>query len=127
MPTLHDTVVKFNDCINDRDIKRLARLMAVDHRFIDSEGNTDSGKANCLKAWTGFFKQFPDYQNVFTVIVENDQQVNIAGYSTCSVEILAGAALWSARITDGKVAVWRVYTDTPDNRKLLNLPNAEET
>ncbi|WP_406366233.1 nuclear transport factor 2 family protein [Streptomyces sp. NBC_01546] len=58
-------VVRFNDCINGRDIEGLARLMSDDHTFIDSEGGVVSGKRECLDAWRGFFESFPDYRNVF--------------------------------------------------------------
>jgi ketosteroid isomerase-like protein len=113
--------LQFNDCINARDINGLARLMADDHAFIDSEGNTVSGKENCLNAWRGFFKAFPDYKNSFTTFINKGDLVTIAGYSTCSDDRLAGPALWTARVRDGKLVEWRVYTDTADNRQRLGI------
>jgi SnoaL-like domain len=58
-------VVAFNAAINRSDLPGLGRLMADDHRFIDTAGNTFAGKPACLEAWRGFFASFPDYRNVF--------------------------------------------------------------
>jgi hypothetical protein len=58
-------VLAFNDAINRGDLPGLGRLMADDHRFIDTAGNTCTGKPACLEAWRGFFAAFPDYRNVF--------------------------------------------------------------
>jgi hypothetical protein len=43
------------------------------------------------------------------------------GYSTCATQVLDGPAIWTATITDGRVAHWRVYQDTPWVRRELNL------
>jgi hypothetical protein len=58
-------VLAFNAAINRRDLPGLGRLMADDHRFIDTAGDTFAGKPACLEAWRGFFESFPDYHNVF--------------------------------------------------------------
>jgi ketosteroid isomerase-like protein len=47
--------------------------------------------------------------------------VTVEGYSTCSVAALNGPALWSARVVGERVAQWRVYADTPENRAALAL------
>ena len=47
--------------------------------------------------------------------------VVIVGYSTCSVEVLKGPAIWTARVADDKVIQWRVFDDTPEVRQLLGL------
>lgn len=117
-----EIALQFNDCINARDINGLAGLMSDDHAFIDSVGNTDQGKENCLKAWRGFFEQFPDYKNIFTSVTDKDSDVVIRGYSICSDKRLAGLAIWTAKVKDEKLVEWRVYDDTSDNRKLLNIP-----
>lgn len=110
-------VVRFNDCINGRDIGGLARLMSEDHTFIDSQGGVVLGKQGCLDAWRGFFDSFPDYRNVFDSLTARDDLVTVVGHSVCSEPSLAGPALWTARIRDGKVAEWHVYEDTPQVRE----------
>jgi hypothetical protein len=54
-------------------------------------------------------------------ITKNEKLVLITGYSTCSYEPLDGPALWTAKIENDRVSEWRVYLDTPENRKLLDL------
>jgi hypothetical protein len=47
--------------------------------------------------------------------------VTMIGYSISSDERLEGEAIWTAIISDGKVAEWRVYEDTPENRQRLEI------
>jgi ketosteroid isomerase-like protein len=118
-PTMIATA--FNEAINHRDIDGLSVLMPADHVFVDSAGESTVGRPAALKAWRSFFAQFPDYRNHFSELALDGDQVSIAGYSTCSHEALAGPALWSAIIADGRVSEWRVHSDTPENRKMLGL------
>ena len=111
-------VLRFNERINARDLEGLVRMMTPDHFFIDSEGERDD---DMEKGWRGFFTSFPDYRNVFTRVQVEGDLVAIAGHSTCSYEPLDGPALWSARVQDGLVSEWRVYKDTPENRRSLGL------
>jgi ketosteroid isomerase-like protein len=120
---LAQTVLQFNDCINARDIDGLAGLMSEDHSFIDSENNAIRGKAASLDAWRGFFAQFPDYRNHFERFISSTEQVTVVGHSTCSLPMLAGPALWTAKVKDGKVTEWRVYEDTVENRATLGIPD----
>jgi ketosteroid isomerase-like protein len=112
---------RFNDRINGRDIDGLASLMTDDHTFIDTEARAVSGLRNCRDAWRGFFSAYPDYRNVFVSMITNRDVVTIVGHSVCSEPDLAGPALWTATIRDGKVAEWRVYSDTRENRQRLAL------
>jgi ketosteroid isomerase-like protein len=59
------TVQRFSDCINARDLAGLDSLMTENHSFIDSTNEMLRGKAAALAAWREFFQLFPDYQNVF--------------------------------------------------------------
>ena len=116
-----DVAVRFNGCINDRDIEGLATLMTDDHTFIDSGDNVVQGKSDALQAWEGFFDSFPDYQNVFEKVATRNETVTIIGHSTCSDKRLHGPAIWTAKIIKSKVAEWRVYDDTPDIRQKLGV------
>lgn len=111
----------FNDRINRRDVDGLAALMTDDHRFVDAEGSSVSGKPACLDAWRGFFDSFPDYRNVFTSLTARDGVVTIVGYSVCADPRLAGPALWTATIRGELVAEWRVHADTPQVRAMLGV------
>jgi ketosteroid isomerase-like protein len=114
-------VLEFNECINRRDVDGLARLMTNDHVFIDSSGQAQKGKELMRRQWQGFFDHFPDYKNHFSTVELRGSDVFVVGRSTCSFGPLNGPALWTAKIREGLVAEWRVYDDTAENRKLLNL------
>src|SRR4029453_12725352 len=87
-----------------RDLPGLGRHMADDHRFIDTAGNTCTGKPACLEAWRGFFASFPDYRNVFDNVRSSPGGiVMVHGRSECSVAALAGPARWRAVVADGLV------------------------
>jgi ketosteroid isomerase-like protein len=101
--------LRFNDCINARDLDGLAALMTDDHTFVDSGGARVEGKPACVDAWRGFFAAFPDYRNVFATASTAGDVVEIAGHSECSVEELAGPARWQARIHGARVAQWQVF------------------
>jgi ketosteroid isomerase-like protein len=116
-----EIVLQFNDYINSRDVKGLRSLMTDDHTFIDTSNNSFSGKEKVLEAWREFFVQFPDYQNTFEHIESKDDLVLITGYLTSSNKQLDGPAIWIAKVMAGRVKEWRVYEDTPENRKLLNI------
>lgn len=116
-----DVVRRFNDAINARDLDALVALMSDDHRFVDTGGATFDGLAKAREIWRGFFASFPDYANHFERLVERAGVVAVSGHSTCSDARLAGPALWSATVRDGKVAAWRVHDDTPDVRGELGL------
>lgn len=117
-------VLQFNEYINKQSIDGLAALMTYNHTFIDSDNNILHGKEKMLEAWRRFFGLFPDYRNVFENLESRNGFVVITGYSICSDKRLDGPALWTARIKDNKVAEWRFYYDTPENRKQLGLDKA---
>ena len=114
-------VLLFNQAINDRDIDALSSLMSADHTFIASSNDVHRGKETVVKGWGDFFKSYPDYCNHFSQVESRGSLVLIIGHSTCSYEPLDGPALWTAKIENDLVAEWRVYLDTPDNRRKLEL------
>lgn len=115
-------VIAFNEAINRRDIHALEKLMTDDHAFIDSANAVLAGKQAALNAWKGFFRAFPDYRNYWSTIGPRDGAVMALGRSVCSTEpALDGPAIWTAKTSDGKVSEWRVYEDTPANRKRLGI------
>jgi ketosteroid isomerase-like protein len=114
-------VLQFNEYINNQNIDGLATLMTDDHTFIDSANNIIHCKEKSLEAWREFFELFPDYRNVFASFESQNSFVVITGHSICSDKRLDGSALWTAKIKDNKVAEWRVYDDTSENRKQFNI------
>jgi len=114
-------VLQFNECINNRDIHGLTTLMTDDHTFIDKDNHLLQGKEKVVEAWQGFFALFPDYRNIFERVESRNNLVVIIGHSTCSEKQLDCPALWTAKLRGEKIAEWRVYDDTPENRKRLGL------
>lgn len=115
-------VLQFNECINRQDLAGLEGLMTADHVFIDSSDEVYFGKELLLASWADFFRQYPDYQNHFSLLQSSGNQVAVMGFSTSSHHPLDGPALWAARVEDDLVSGWRVYLDTPANRQKLDLP-----
>jgi ketosteroid isomerase-like protein len=111
-------VLRFNERINARDLEGLVGMMTGDHFFVDNEGERHEGME---EGWREFFSTYPDYRNVFTRVQVEGDFVAIAGHSRCSYGPLDGPALWSARVRDGLVSEWRVYKDSPENRRSLGL------
>jgi ketosteroid isomerase-like protein len=116
------TAIAFNEAINRRDLDSLARLMTDDHTFIDSDDTVLAGKEQVLRAWEGFFAAFPDYRNDWAEVTPIGGMVIALGRSVCSTEqALDGPAIWAARVADAKVSEWRIYEDTPANRRGLGV------
>jgi hypothetical protein len=114
--------VAFNEAINRRDLPALGRLMTDDHAFIDSEANVIAGKEAVLTAWEGFFEAFPDYRNQWSEVTSIRHVVVAVGRSVCPNEpLLEGPAIWAATTAGDRVSEWRVYEDTPANRRRLGI------
>lgn len=116
------TVLEFNRCINQRDIKGLSELMAEDYTFIDSSDDVHTGKENMVAGWKNFFDTYPDYRNHFELLETRGNGIYILGYSRCEYDPLDGPAIWTAHVENDLVVEWRVYLDTDLNRRKLGLP-----
>lgn len=116
-------VLKYNDCIANRDIDGLASCMTDGHSFIDSANREFRGKEKTLESWRGFFSAFPEYKNVFDQVIEKDSNTFVmVGHSICpNNQELEGSAIWKAKVQENQVSEWQVYEDTPDNRKHLGI------
>ena len=117
-------VVSFNENINARDIEGLASLMSDDHVFVDTAGDSVTGKQACLEAWRGFFDAYPGYRNLFESVRAKDGVVTVIGRSECPGHpILEGPAVWTAVVVGDRVSQWRVHNDTAEVRDRLGLGN----
>ena len=96
-------VRQFNDCINNKDLVGLTKLMTDDHTFIDRDGTETKTKKVMTQNWRKFFDMVPDYKNTFTKIESTNDMVIIIGY-----------AFWSKdqplakNFTEGLKHVWSV-------------------
>jgi len=99
--------LRFNEKINQQDPDGLVKLMTDDHTFIDKSGDIDK---NMNEGWRRFFKNHPNYRNVFTSVTVENNVVIMVGFSTCSNEpMLNGPSMWTAKVRGGRVSEWRVY------------------
>jgi hypothetical protein len=119
--TAIEVVEAFNAAINHQDLEGLSALMSNSYTFIDSAGTVERGKETGTASWSGFFRHFPDYRNVFESFAERDGLVVALGQSHCSYEELSGPAIWTAQVKDGQVAVWQMYEDSREQRSKLGL------
>lgn len=113
--------LQFNECITNRDIEGLGRLMTEDHVFIDRDGNVSRSKDTMLKSWSTFFEMFPKYKNTFERVESRGNLVVMLGFAYWSEENSNDPAIWTATIIGYRVSEWHIYYDTEDNRKKLGL------
>jgi len=105
---LMSVALRFNERINQQDAKGLAELMTEDHTFVDSDGAITKGRDAMKEGWKNFFKQYPDYRNIFSSVTVQDDIVVMVGNSTCSYKPLNGPNVWTAKVRGGRVSEWRV-------------------
>ncbi len=91
--------------------------MTENHRFIDRDGVSHGPKSFMVDGWKDFFKMFPYYKNTFIEIYSRDNQVFVLGFAYWSGKEPYDPVIWTAVIENNLVDEWRVYVDTPANRK----------
>ncbi|MCD8029759.1 MAG: nuclear transport factor 2 family protein [Bacteroides sp.] len=109
--TPETVALRFNDCINRRDLDGLTSLMTDDHVFVGSIGQRVEGKMANRKMWNDFFTLFPDYQNIFETVTRQGNTVVMQGRSICTDERLNTHSIWTARIKGNQLEEWRVCSD----------------
>lgn len=124
-PGPEEITLKFVELINAQDPDGLAELMTEDHTFIDSAGEVERGRDVMRKGFAEYFSSFPNYRINVSKVCTSGDAVAIVGKSTGShvpAELEPEeTVLWIARIRDGLVAEWRIYTDLEQVKKNLGL------
>jgi hypothetical protein len=70
----------------------------------------------------GFFEAFPYYRNEWSEVTSIRNVVIAVGRSLCSTgPRLEGPAIWAATTAGDRVSEWRVYEETPANRRRLGI------
>ena len=91
----------------------------ADHVFTDSLGSTLSGRERLKEAWAGYFSLFPDYRIEIQSAVAQDTLVLACGFASAthaaSQETWRIPAAWRARVADGHIVEWQVYSDKAVN------------
>jgi ketosteroid isomerase-like protein len=115
-----ETVLRFVELINERDVDKLTAMMTEDHVFVDSLGEKVHGREKMRAAWQSYYALCPDYWVSHEEIFQNGSSVAIFG--TAGGTIAAKGKLppenkwripaaWLAVVRDGLVEEWRVYAD----------------
>jgi ketosteroid isomerase-like protein len=115
-----DTVLEFLDRINQRDADKLAEYMTEDHMFIDSLGQSVSGREKARSGWRRYFAFCPDYWISHEEIFPSGKLVAVFGAAGGTIaadgKLLPenkwrASAAWLAIVQEGRVKQWRVYAD----------------
>lgn len=114
------TVLEFLDRINRHDADKLAEYMTEDHVFIDSLGQSVSGREKMRSGWRGYFAFCPDYRISHEEIFASGNRVAVFGAAGGTIaadgklppenEWRASAA-WLAVVEEGLLRQWRIYAD----------------
>jgi uncharacterized protein (TIGR02246 family) len=115
-----ETALDFMAAINAHDAEKLLALMTDDHAFIDSLGNTVSGRDKLRAAWQGYFAFCPDYWVTHEEVFEQRNMVAVFGAAGGTIAVAGKLppenkwrtpASWLAEVKDGRLKSWRVYAD----------------
>jgi len=115
-----DTVLRWLDLINLHDADQLANAMSADHLFIDSPGQSVTGREKMRAAWRGYFAFCPDYWVSHDEIFASGSRVAVFGAAGGTIAVdgrlptenrWRASAAWLATVANGLVQQWRVYAD----------------
>ena len=122
----------FVSAINSHSVKDIIDLLTDDHKFIDSFGIELSGKDALKRAWTEYFRMFPDYKMVIDEILVNGNNAAIIGiaFGTYTKDGKLKPenkwrvpATWYATVRGNKIKTWRIYADLTPIVKILGENN----
>jgi ketosteroid isomerase-like protein len=121
-------VKAFIEAINRQDISALSRLMAEDYRFVDSRGQTVSGREAMMAAWKEYFRLFPDYKIEVENLVHGKECLAVFGSATGTYNGKRGPvpenritmpAAWKAVVQNGRIKHWQVYADWTEGWRII--------
>jgi ketosteroid isomerase-like protein len=114
------TVLQFLERINQHNADKLAELMTEDHLFVDSLGQSVSGRENMRLGWRSYYAFCPDYWVSHEEIFPSTDRVAVFGAAGGTIAAdgklppenkWRTSAAWLAIVDRGLVKQWRVYAD----------------
>ncbi len=118
--SIEDIANQFIEAINSHNVKAVCGLMTEDHTFIDSGGDVYKGIASMRKAWSDYFKMFPDYTIDAPEFVVSGDTIILLGKASGTYSVDGNLkkenhweipAAWKAVVADDKVKLWQVFAD----------------
>ena len=115
-----NTVLGFLDCINQHDADKLAEFMTDDHVFIDSLGQSVSGREKMRNGWRCYFAFCPDYWVSHEEVFARGKLVAVFGAAGGTIAAdgnlppenkWRASTAWLTLVEYGLVKQWRVYAD----------------
>jgi ketosteroid isomerase-like protein len=115
-----ETVLRFLECINQRDADKLAEMMTEDHVSIDSLGQSVRGCEKMRAGWRGYYAFCQDYWVSHEEILARGNFVAVFGAAGGTIAAdgklpsekkWRTPAAWLAIVENGLVKEWRVYAD----------------
>jgi ketosteroid isomerase-like protein len=128
-----DTVLKFMTGINQHDVDKLAGFMTEDHVFIDSLGQSVSGREKMRSGWRGYFAFCPDYWVSHEEVFPSAKLVAVFGAAGGTIaadgrlppeNTWRASAAWLAIVEGGLIKQWRVYADNKPVYDILARSNS---
>ena len=109
--------LKFVEVINAGDSKTLVELQSEDFTLIDMGGDVFCGR----DGWEGYFSTYPKYKIHVNQVLVSGNDVAILGTTTGShipSELEEKeTVLWTAKIRDGFVAEWQIYSNISEIKR----------
>ncbi len=130
-----EVVLEFERRINSRDPRAIVDLLSPDSVFIDSLGSRVQGREKLRAAWDGYFKMVPDYSISHDEIFRHGDTVAMFGSAQGTFSqggqirkenFWNTKAAWRAVVSNGKIAVWQVYTDNEPIRAAMRQAAGKE-
>lgn len=115
-----ETVLRFLELINERNVDKLAAMMTEDHVFIDSLGQAVRGREKMRAAWRSYYAFCPDYCVSHEEIFQHGDLVAVFGAAGGTITANGKLpsenkwhipAAWLALVEGSLVKEWRVYAD----------------
>ncbi len=131
-----DTVLGFLDRINQHDADRLADCMTDDHVFIDSLGQSVSGREKMRSGWRGYFVFCPDYWVSHEEIFSSGRRVAVFGAAGGTLAVggklpaenkWRASAAWLAIVEGDLIKQWQIYADNKPVYDILASSKPDRT
>ena len=107
-------VLQFVNHVNAGDLEKMAPMLAPDHLLSDDPAQSFEGRVSALRHWRDLFSLCPDYRMDILDMERLGDSVYIVGYSRGTLpsgERSKAATTWYVRVSDTRIAEWRVYAE----------------